>query len=211
MILKVKTIPREVGNYMLEFKARTNLKLKVTNRQMEIIFGTLLGDGYVHPRGQIQLEQSYKYHQYLNWKYDELKSLAYGSPKQIKRFDKRFNKTYIGVRFWLRQYFRPLRKLFYPEGVKIVPNEISRYFSGLCIAVWYMDDGNFSEGRNLKIATDSFNSESINLLQNLLSTKYGIESTIQASGKLRIASNSLDKFFSIVKPYIHSSMLYKIP
>ena len=196
---------------MLEFKARTNLKLKVTNHQMEIIYGTLLGDGYVHPRGQIQLEHTIDQLQYINWKYDELKSLAYSPPKQIRRFDKRFNKTYIGARFWLRQYFRPLRKLFYPKGTKIVPKEISKYFTKLCIAVWYMDDGNFSEGRNLKIATDSFDSESKKILQSLLLTKFGVKSTIQASGKLRIASNSLDKFFSIVTPNIHSSMLYKIP
>jgi hypothetical protein len=148
--------------------------------------------------------------QYINWKYQQLKSLAYGPPKQIKRFDKRFNKTYIGARFWLRQYFRPLRKIFYPKGIKIVPKEISRYFTELCLAIWYMDDGNFSEGRNLRIATDNFDGKSRKLLQNLLLVKFGLKSTIQASGKLRISSESLDKFFSIVKPHIHSSMLYKI-
>jgi len=209
--MNVKTIPREVGNYMLEFKARTNLKLQVTKHQMEILIGCILGDGYIHPRGQIQIAQGIKYLPYLNWKYEELRSLAYGPPKEVRRFDKRFNKTYVGARFWSRQYFRPLRKIFYPNGKKIVPKEISKFFTGLSLAVWYMDDGNLYKGRHLKIATDGFDEKSRKFLQDLLLSKFGIKSTIHASGKLRISSESLERFFNITKPFIHSSMAYKVP
>ena len=209
--LESKTIPREVGNHMLEYTARTNLKLVLTRRQLEILLGCLLGDAYISSRGQIQIEQSIKQLQYLNWKYRELKSVSYGPPREIKRFHQKNRKIYIGARFWLRQYFRPLRVIFYPNGKKIVPREIFNYFSDLSLAVWYMDDGNLYKSRHLKIATDGFDEKSRTILQELLLNKFNIESTIHKNGKLRIAAKSLPRFFKLVKPHIHSSMRYKIP
>ena len=171
----------------------------------------LLGDGYIHPRGQIQIHHTIKQLPYLNWKYEELKSLAYGPPTRVERFDPRYQKIYRGSRFWLRQYFRPLRKIFYPSGVKIFPEEIIKYFNDLALAVWYMDDGNLYRKRHLKIATDSFNNESRKRLQNFLKKKFELSTTLQKSGKLRVSSKSLNNFFKIVKPHIHSSMRYKTP
>lgn len=196
---------------MLEFSARTNLRLKVTHRQMEIIVGCLLGDGYIHPRGQIQIEQSAEQLPYINWKYDELCSIAYGPPTKVERFDNRYGKKYIGARFWLRQYFRPLRKIFYPEGRKIFPMKMSKYFTDLSLAVWYMDDGNLYKGRHLKIACDGFDSKTRKLLQSLLLNKYSLKSSVHKSGKLRISAESLSEFFRLVRPHIYSSMMYKVP
>lgn len=196
---------------MLEFFARTNLRLKVTQRQMEIIVGCLLGDGYIHPRGQIQLEQSINQFPYLNWKYDELRSIAYGPPTKVKRFDRRSGKKYFSVRFWLRQYFRPLRKIFYPEGRKIFPEQVIKYFTNLSLAIWYLDDGNLYGRKHVKIACEGFDFETRKLLQNLLLTKFGLKSTVQQSGKLRISTESLPRFFKLIKPHIYSSMNYKVP
>lgn len=196
---------------MLEFTARTNLKLKVSNRQMAIIVGSLLGDAYIHPRGQIQFEQGINQFPYLKWKYNSLRSLAYGLPKIIDRFDRRYNQHYVGARFWLRQYFRPLRQLFYPQGRKLVPNDIAKYITRLSLAVWYMDDGNLYEGKNVKIATDGFDSESIEKIQKILLSKFRIETSVQKSGKIRISADSVQKFFKLIRNHIHSSMKYKIP
>ena len=196
---------------MLEFTARTNLSLKLTCRQTEILMGCLLGDAYIYPQGKIQIEHSAKQLPYINWKYKELSSLAYSPPTKIERFDSRYQKTYIGARFWLRQYFRPLRKIFYPDGKKIFPKEISRYITELSLAVWYMDDGNLYNRKHVKIATDGFDEESRKLLQKLLLAKFGIKSKLQASGKLRFSTETLRNFFEAIKPHIHSSMKYKIP
>jgi len=196
---------------MLEFTARTNLKLKLTSRQTEILMGCLLGDAYIHPLGKIQIEQSIKQIPYLNWKYEELSSLAYSPPTRVERFDSRYQKIYVGARFWLRQYFRSFRNIFYPEGKKVFPKEVSKYITNLSLAVWYMDDGNLYNRRHVKIATDGFDKESRELLQNLLLTKFGVKSKKQSSGKLRLSAETLQKFFEAVKPHIHSSMKYKIP
>ena len=191
--------------------ARKNQKLIVTDRQIQILVGCLLGDAYISPRGQIQIAQSSKDSQYVYWKYKELKSLSYGLPTEVSRFDKRFNKSYSQTRFWLRQFFRNWRRIFYPKGKKIFPLEFENYFSALTLAVWYMDDGNYSEGRNVKIATDGFDLESREHLKSLLLRKFNIESTLHKNGKLRISNKSLLKFFKLVKPFVHSSMKYKVP
>lgn len=196
---------------MLELTARTNLRLQISDRQLQILVGCLLGDGYIYPRGKIQIAQSSKQFPYLNWKYDELRSLAYGKPTEVKRFDARYGKTYSQSRFWLRQYFRPWRKVFYPKGKKIFPESFAKYISPLSIAVWYMDDGNYSEGRNVKIATDGFDWGDREKLRSLLLRKFKLESTLHKNGKLRISNKSLPRFFSLVTPFTHSSMKYKVP
>lgn len=206
------TIPREVGNLkMLELTARTNLKLQISNHQLEILVGCILGDGYIYPKGKIQIAQGSKQFPYLNWKYKELASLAYGKPTEVSRFDERTGKTYSQSRFWLRQYFRSWRKAFYPQGRKIFPGSFAKYITPLSIAVWYMDDGNYSEGRNVKIATEGFDLESRERLRSLLLKKFSIKSTLHKNGKLRISNESLTRFFDLIRSFIHSSMKYKIP
>lgn len=195
---------------MLEFTARRNQVLKVSNRQANIIVGCLLGDGYISPRGQVQIAHSEKQSDYVDWKYSELKSLAYGFPTRVKRFDPRYKKEYVQTRFWLRQFFRPWREIFYPKGEKIFPLEICHIFNELSLAVWYMDDGNLYKGRHVKIATDAFDSSSKINLQNFLFNRFHLESTIHASGKMRISSRSLSRFFDLIRPHIHSSMAYKV-
>ncbi len=196
---------------MLELTTRKNQKLLITSRQLQLLVGCLLGDGYIHPRGQIQIAQSYKQLPYVLWKYEELKNLAYGVPSKVDRFDKRYGKIYSQSRFWLRQFFRPWRKIFYPKNKKIFPRDFEKYVTPLSLAVWYMDDGNYSEGRNVKIAIDGFDLRSREKLRSLLLRKFNIESTLHKNGKLRISNNSLSRFFNLVKPFVHSSMKYKVP
>lgn len=195
---------------MLELTARKSQKLIITDRQLEILVGTLLGDGYIYPKGKIQIAQSSKQLPYLMWKYEELKSLSYGLPTKIERYDKRSGKVYSQTRFWLRQYFRSWRSIFYPQGKKVFPIEFDKYISPLSLAVWYMDDGNYSEGRNVKIATDGFDLKSREMLKQMLLRKFNLKSTLHKSGKLRVSNESLKRFFEIVRPHVHSSMKYKI-
>jgi len=195
---------------MLEFTTRVNQKLRVTNYQMEVLMGCLLGDAYIHKLGKIQIEHSVKQLPYINWKYKQLKNLSYGKPKIVSRFDNRYKKSYQSSRFWTRQYFRSLRDKFYPEGKKIFPEEFSKYFTPLSLAVWYMDDGNLYKGLNVKFAADGFDKKSRILLRNLLFNKFGLKSEINESGKIRLSNKSVKRFIDIVKPHIHPDMIYKI-
>ena len=192
---------------MQELHRRRNQILVVTNHQEEIIIGSLLGDAYITSRGQIQFEQSVHQKEYLFWKHQELSSISYKNISRVRRFDKRYNHENISYRFWLRQYFITWRKFFYSRNKKIVPKDIR--LTPLSLAVWYMDDGCFSDNKCI-IATDGFSQEDISFLRKLLLEKFNLKSSVKNKSKLLIKKESIEPFFLLIRPYIIPSMLYKI-
>ena len=192
---------------MQELRRRKNQKLVVSDRQEEILIGSLLGDAHITSRGQIQFEQSDKQKGYLFWKQKELFSISYKNISIVKRFDKRFQREYISYRFWTRQYFQIWRQRFYVNSKKIVPRDIQ--LTPITLAIWYMDDGCLSDHKCI-ISTDNFSLEDIRFLQYLLEETFGIQSTLKNKSKIMIRKESFEIFFSLISPYIISSMHYKI-
>ena len=192
---------------MQELHRRKNLVLAVTSHQEEILIGSLLGDAYITARGQIQFEQSVHQKEYLFWKHQELSSISYKNISIVKRFDKRYKHENISYRFWTRQYFISWREKFYFKSKKLVPKNIQ--LTPLSLAVWYMDDGCFSDNKCI-IATDGFSQEDISFLQNLLLEKFNIKTSVKNESKIMIKKESFNTFFSIISPHIILSMRYKI-
>ena len=191
------------------FTARKNLKLDVSDKQIQILIGCLLGDAYLTKLGKIQIEQSEKQKEYVDWKYQELASISYGLPKEVVRFEKADNRVTKSLRFWTRQYFRVWRNIFYQDNHKVYPKELSKWISPLSIAVWYMDDG-YHKDRNCILSTESFDLEGRKQLAKKLQDS-GVEVILRKSGKLKIRTKSLLRFFELIRPYIHKSMAYKLP
>src|SRR3989344_3499145 len=189
--------------------ARKNLKLEVSDRQVQILVGCLLGDGYLTKLGKIQIEQANK--GYIDWKYQELASISYPNPpKEVMRFEKIDNRVTKSFRFWTRQYFRIWRGNFYNGKQKIFPKDLANFISPLSIAVWYMDDGSYSKFDCI-LSTESFDLEGRNQLITVLKS-FGIDAIPRGkTTKIRIRSSSFKKFFELIRPYIHESMKYKLP
>ena len=192
---------------MQELHRRKNQTLVVTSRQEEILIGSLLGDAYITTRGQIQFEQSVYQKEYLFWKHKELSSISYKNVSFVKRFDKRYQHESTSYRFWVRQYFVSWREKFYFKNEKIVPKDIQ--LTPLSLAVWYMDDGCFSDNKCI-IATDGFSKEDICFLQKILLEKFNIKSSVKNGSKIMIKKESFNTFFSIICPHVILSMHYKI-
>ena len=192
---------------MQHLQVRKNQELFVTNLQEEILIGSILGDAYITKRGQIQFEQAEKQKEYVFWKHEQLSSIAYKNVKKVKRFDKRSQKTYLSYRFWTRQYFISWRKKFYVNNIKVVPRDIK--LTPLALAIWYMDDGCYSDHKCI-IATDGFVYNDIIFLQKLLIENFNIKSSIKNGSKLMIKKESFNTFFSLVIPYMLSCFKYKI-
>lgn len=199
--------PREVGQLPRVLYARRNLRLELSQNQMEILIGTVLGDGYISPAGKVQLEHSSKQKSYVDWKFHELKNLAYEKLSKVDRMDKRSDKIYTSYRFWLRQYFRPWRKYFYKGKKKFFPKNLK--LTPLSLAVWYMDDGCYSDAK-CTLSTDNFSTLSLKRIKKELKF-LKINTYIRSNGKIGISANSQNDFFAIIKPYIHESMRYKLP
>ena len=114
------------------------------------------------------------------------------------------------------------KKIFYVGGRKVIPRGISDLLKNeISLAVWYMDDGTLDKRSkyhfNASIASNCFSFEECDLLSNVLKSNFGIKASVNQTkmrGKvyprLYIWSESMERFISLLKPYIHSVFKYKI-
>lgn len=102
--------------------------------------------------------------------------------------------------------------------IKIIPNCIEEMFSPKSLAHWIMEDvyfDNYGRTQTVILCTESFTKEECKILQNLL-LKYEINSTLKVRNKakniyrIRISKLSMPKLRELVKPYMHTSFLYKL-
>ena len=113
------------------------------------------------------------------------------------------------------------RKLFYPQGRKIVPDNINELLTDpLSLAVWYMDDGtlDFRETYhcNVMLATYNFTFDECKLLVGMLKENFGIHSSVtkctmrgKVYPRLYVWAKDTLRFLDIVDPYMLPCMSHK--
>jgi len=78
-----------------------------------------------------------------------------------------------------------------------------------------MDDGSFT-GSGLKLHTNAFTLEELNLLIEALNKNFSIKATINISNRekaqytLYISKNQLQLVIDLVKDHMHEDMIYKL-
>ena len=192
----------------------------LSQRQKDILIGTILGDGHLEKNGKgvrLKVDHGMMQSGYLNWKYVEFKNLAPSKPRTIRSFHKKEQKFYERLHFatFSNGVFAEWRNLFYEQRVKIIPPNIDKILvSPLSLAVWFMDDGYKRNDCNaLRLNTDLFTYEEQELLQKCLYANFGIISTIHRKGKtynLYIPERASKKFCELIRPYCLDSLLYKV-
>ena len=195
--------------------------VSLTDRQKEIIVGTLLGDGCLEHDGfkasRLQIKQAERKKDYVFWLYNELQGLVKTPPKQ--RPDNQ--QWYFSTRSLVELDF--FRNLFYSSGRKLVPTTIKKLpVSPLSLAIWFMDDGTLDyrvkSHYSFSFSTDLFTISEVKLLQEVLLEKFEIQTSIQTPScrgkkyvKLYVGKNGRDIFLPIIKPYILPCFDYKLP
>lgn len=182
----------------------------------QVVIGTILGDGYLYPRGILQVEHAKKDHQYTLWKHKIMGSVVSGPLSEVKRLDKRSNKNTYSYRFYTKPVFSRYRALFYPNGKKIVPNNVDQLLNTpLALATLFMDDdgkgGNTVKGMVFNFS--GFDQSGQERLQGCLYNNFNIMTTFHKTGKsqqLYIPSSENQKFLDIVYPYVIPSMRYRL-
>ncbi|MEO8637697.1 MAG: LAGLIDADG endonuclease [Candidatus Taylorbacteria bacterium] len=193
---------------MITIRSRIAKSLSFTKRQQEIIVGSLLGDGHLVKTTcgyAFRVNHSIKQKEYVDWKYRELKIFTNSSPAVYEKENSYYFKCVS------HSYFDEMRKKFYLDRKKILPNEIGKLLTPLALAVWIMDDGS-KEGNQLRLNTQSFSlDENIRLIK-ILEATLGISATINRDKnrfRLRIRDQSMLLLKQNVLPHIISSMQYK--
>jgi LAGLIDADG DNA endonuclease family len=124
------------------------------DRLNSILTGTILGDAYLQSTGRqnarLRLEHSLTQESYLLWKMRELEKAFQGKLTYLSRKHPQTRQIYHYVRYQTYAYadLGILRKMFYPEGKKQIPECLEEIINPLVLAVWYMDDGYYDSRHN---------------------------------------------------------------
>lgn len=188
--------------------------VKMTERQEEILIGSILGDAHLAiSKGgatpYYREEHSLKQLEYLQWKADELYPFVGKVACGHKGKSCVIRSKHVSQLGFYHKVFYGGRK-----GTKRIPLDSLNWITPLSVAVWYMDDGSrHSKNGTVSIATHSFTVAENVLLSGWFMGKHDIRFKVQLDrkyAKLRLMGNDNQKFFDLVSHHIHSSMMYKL-
>lgn len=194
----------------------------ITNWQKQLIYGTLMGDGYAL-RGSLRITHGPKQLNYINWLYDKLRVFC-NNPPVVKEQKSGFGKSVQG-RLVTRSvgWISDIANEFYVAAVKTVPANIVKKMGWPGIGVWFADDGgcNNSKGKtsSYNFHTCAFTVEECNNIISDLNDFTGLSwSLILKSGKYPIirlnsgksSNDQLSKFAEMIAPYLPPGFEYKL-
>ena len=187
--------------------------LYLTGNQKEVLIGILLGDGCLETQNggktyRLKVEQSVSHRDYLFHLYHIFRRLV-RTPPRVKRNNYYFQTLSLEI-------LAPYGKMFYGKSGKKVPGEIHTLLTPRAFAYWFMDDGSrkSQQSKGVLLNTQCFKESEVEMLCELLTVKFGLFGwkRLQKEGfQIYISGRSAERFVNLVKPYIHQSMLYKLP
>jgi hypothetical protein len=199
-------------------------RIPFTDRQMQIIRGTLLGDGYLSFPAKrsstacLEVTHSLKQKEYIDWLMNELNPFICNTT--TRHLEPRFIVDHYidevhSLRFRTISHpmLNPLMKEYYPNGKKVLSKQCLDQLEPLGLAVWYMDDGIKYNHNVLEIALGECGQQVADEISQWFNDKFSMQTTNRYTrGGFRVHMRTKDSktFASIIKPHILPSMTYKI-
>lgn len=197
--------------------------MKISKTQKSIIYGLVLGDGYLQKTGEknarLRIEHSYKQKDYIDWLYEKLENIFAVRPAKITRIHPKTKKNYQYYRLQSNSspVFGKIRKCFYKNNQKIIPENISNLLKyNLSLAVWYMDDGYYyRRDKSAHIYLPKLTAEDQKMLLVCLQNNFTINAKIycrpdRKSCQLNFTGKDKNKLFDLIRPHILPLFNYKI-
>lgn len=131
--------------------------MKLTNKDMSVLIGLLLGDGYIDDKGRICIGHCEKQKDYCIYKAKLLHSVCGGKDIKVHEYicnnsilknKKQFKKSTRTIYSFKKQSksFIPIREMLYDDNrKKRITSEVLQYLTPESIALWWMDDGTLTE------------------------------------------------------------------
>ncbi len=192
-----------------------NARIDLSPQQLELLDGLLLGDGCVAiRRGRNSRFQYYGIHSDLVRLVHKQLDFPGRCPYQRVNPDSAGGMHHIwGFYTSGNPVWNDLRIRWYPEGVKVVPNDLN--LSVVALLFWYLGDGGLSNSVNSRVSlsTHQFKHADVDFLIYLLKSNWGLTSAVAYSdrGKPRLYLNHPDSesFLKIVGPPPVHTLRYK--
>ena len=194
----------------------------LSKKQRELLIGLVMGDGFLQKTGKVnarlRLEHSIKQKDYIFWKYETLKNLMQSKPKLIKRFNPIWKKTYSYYRCQSHSssYLGRLRRLFYKDNRKIIPENIAVLLkSPYSLAIWYMDDGYlYQRDKSAYIYLSKYTEQEVLCLKEALEKDFKLSAKIKTKKEkypcFYFDTKQTKKLVKIIQPYIIPSLRHKL-
>ena len=132
--------------------------MKLTNKDMSVLIGLLLGDGYIDDKGRIGIEHCEKQKDYCIYKAKLLHTVCGGKDIKVHEYirnrsilkdGKQFKENTFTTYSFKKQSknFIPIREMLYDKETrkKHITKEILQYLTPEAIALWWLDDGSLTE------------------------------------------------------------------
>lgn len=206
---------------------------KLSPTQEQMIWGSLMGDGYIGEGGMFEEAHCERQEEYLSLKASILGPLC----DDVRPFKPRTKGENPGRKnstggFHLNtkassEFYR-LRDLFYPEGTKVLPDKVLVQMDERALAFWFCDDGcslrvSNQRGRTntlrVSLATQGFSTSDIQKLMACLNERWGLKSVKKQQKRdegrdtgwfIELYSESAELFLDMIAPYVQESMRYKM-
>jgi len=162
---------------------------------------------------RLGFKQSLSHSQYVLFVFNILAYYCSSSPRLTSGI--RAGNRFYGLQFFTRSIpcITELHSLFYLNGIKIIPHNIYELLTPVALAFMIMGDGSVQR-HGLIICTDSYTIPNIVRLINVLMIRYRLDCTLRfhtpTQPRIYIKQCSMNSVQTIVGPYMHPSMMYKI-
>lgn len=187
------------------------------------IIGKLLGDGGITKqegrKPRFKITHAASDFEWINFCYHKLKNdIPINPPVYKKVIDDRLVKGYseaYQLQSKTSDVITYLYKMWYPNGVKIIPfTLLDKHFTLESLAWWYMDDGHLKMERSIPkkiiLSTESFTDLEIFKLIDFIASKYKLTFSIDGQRRIILYDQyQIHYFLHLIYPYLHHSMYRK--
>ena len=184
----------------------------LSQNQKQLLIGSTLGSGTLNKHNAYYCNHSIKQLKYIHHKIKVLSNISSGSYHHIDRNDLQGNSTKtISFTTSSNRYIVKLKGEFYPNNDKIFPyNLCIKHLKAEGIAYWYMDNDSWKISHNmLKMLVDNLEKKEIDKMITFFTVKHNFDVKLHKSN-IVFTKESTNRFIEIVRPYIISSMTYKL-
>jgi recombination protein RecA len=215
---------REAGELKVGDRVLQASSHRLSDFQWQVILGGLMGDGALSQTrsglgARHRFGHGVKQTAYADWKATLFANLGMSRSTNAK-----------GAVFYDMQplpELAELRQAMYVGGKKVLSDDYLKALTPLSLAMWYMDDGCYSDrskyaqertqegsGR-IEICIEAMESTSRLRLVSYLADVWGIQGRLRLTGSrqkavLTFPKDETAKFQALVAPFIHPSMDYKL-
>jgi recombination protein RecA len=217
---------REAGELIAGDRVLANETARLSDQQWQVVLGGLMGDAHLapnlHDRHGVRFRMGHgaKQVDYLDWK-----ASLFGNIGQSRTVNAK------GAAFVDLTPLSELGELrdvvYWGDGKKHLTDDYLKSLSPLALAVWFMDDGSFSErskglqertaggsGR-VEFCVEAMSKASRVRLADHLRDVHGVDSRVSIRGAAKMAVLTMttvgsSRFLELVAPYVHPSMDYKL-